>query len=337
VVATKKHSEHKCSATLECGGLTPLCYRWRLIETKAAPGRRTPKWRRVFCVIALLAFAASSLRAQSSPLPVVSVLDFGSMPIAKEATETLRKRLRSTKELVVADADMSRAAARGIGYSGSLNLPVNEARDLGAALATEFYFVGDAQTLRRSSFEKPVYYEAYCSIFLVSTKTGQLLFWERPSFEDAEATRAELQLSQYLSDDSLTQRLVGVIKKSHEDERIQRTVMAASPEALIEDAPEDEKTAEVQGIRPPRPYRRLRPEYPRSAARADAEATVDVAVDVRADGEVSEVQIVRWAGFGLDEVTVATVRQLHFFPAMKNGAPIPMRVLLRYNFRKPPR
>jgi len=322
---------------LECGGLTPLCYRWRLIETKAAPGRRTPKWRRVFCVIALLAFAASSLRAQSSPLPVVSVLDFGSMPIAKEATETLRKRLRSTKELVVADADMSRAAARGIGYSGSLNLPVNEARDLGAALATEFYFVGDAQTLRRSSFEKPVYYEAYCSIFLVSTKTGQLLFWERPSFEDAEATRAELQLSQYLSDDSLTQRLVGVIKKSHEDERIQRTVMAASPEALIEDAPEDEKTAEVQGIRPPRPYRRLRPEYPRSAARADAEATVDVAVDVRADGEVSEVQIVRWAGFGLDEVTVATVRQLHFFPAMKNGAPIPMRVLLRYNFRKPPR
>jgi TonB family protein len=265
------------------------------------------------------------------------VLDFGAMPIAKQASETLRNRLRATKEIVVADADMSRAAARGIGYTGSLNLPVNEARDLGAALATEFYFVGDAQTVRRSSFEKPVYYEAYCSIFLVSTRTGQLLFWERPTFENAEATRAELQLSQYLSDDSLTQRLIGVIKKSHEDERIQRSVMTAAPEALIEEAPEDEKAAEVQGIRPPRPYRRLRPEYPQTAARADAEATVDVAVDVGADGEVSEVQIVRWAGFGLDEVTVATVRQLHFFPAMKNGAPIPMRVLLRYNFRKPPR
>jgi TonB family protein len=282
-----------------------------------------------------LALAASSSQAQSSA--VVSVLDFGSTPIAKQAAETLRSRLRATKEVVVADADMSRAAAKGIGYTGSLNLPVNEARDLGAALATEFYFVGDAQTLRRSSFEKPVYYEAYCSIFLVSTRTGQLLFWERPTFENAEATRAELQLSQYLSDDSLTQRLVGVIKKSHEDERIQRSVMTAAPEALIEDAPEDEKAAEVQGIRPPRPYRRLRPEYPQTAARADAEATVDVAVDVGADGEVSEVQIVRWAGFGLDEVTVATVRQLHFFPAMKNGTPIPMRVLLRYNFRKPPR
>ena len=130
---------------------------------------------------------------------------------------------------------------------------------------------------------------------------------------------------------------MGVIKKNHADELVQRTVLTAVPDTLIEEAPEDEKTAEVQGIRVPRPYRRLRPEYPQSAARADAEATVDVAVDVGADGEVSEIQIVRWAGFGLDEATVATVRQLHFFPAMKNGAPIPMRVLLRYNFRKPPR
>jgi TonB family protein len=305
VVVIRKHKKHKCSLG------------------------------RLFCVLALLVFAATNSLAQARP--VVAVLDFGSTPIAKQVTDTLRSRLRSTQEVVVADADMSRAAAKGIGYGGSLNLATNEARDLGAALATEFYFVGDAQTLRRSSFERPVYYEAYCSIFLVSTRTGQLLFWERPTFENAEATRAEVQLSQYLSDNSLIRRLVGVVKKNHEDERIQRTVLTASPEVLIEEAPEDEKAAEVQGIRPPRPYRRLRPEYPQSAARADAEAMVDVAVDVGADGEVGDVQIVRWAGFGLDEVTVATVRQLHFFPAMKNGAPIPMRVLLRYNFRKPPR
>jgi hypothetical protein len=45
--------------------------------------------------------------------------------------------------------------------------------------------------------------------------------------------------------------------------------------------------------------------------------------------------VARWAGFGLDEATVNTVRQLHFFPAHRDGVPIPMRVLLRYNFRKP--
>ena len=31
------------STSLECGGLTPLCYRSHLIEVKAASGRRTPK------------------------------------------------------------------------------------------------------------------------------------------------------------------------------------------------------------------------------------------------------------------------------------------------------
>src|ERR1051326_8567666 len=76
----------------------------------------------------------------------VSVLDFGSTPIAKLAADTLRSRFRSTGEVQVADADLTRAAAKGIGYSGSLNLSIIEARDLGAALATESYVIGDAQT-----------------------------------------------------------------------------------------------------------------------------------------------------------------------------------------------
>ena len=303
MIATKRHKKHKCLAKL----------------------------------VLIFVLGVTNAKAQTSERPVISVLDFGATPIAKLAAETLRGRFRSSGELVVADADLSRAAARGIGYSGSLNLTVTEARDLGAGLAVEFYVIGDAQTLRRSSFQSPVYFESYCSIFLISARTGRLLLWERPSFENKEATVAEAELSQYLTGEALTRRLLAVIRKAHEDERAQRTILAANPEALIEEAPEDEKAAEVQGIRLPRPYRRLRPEYPQSAARADAEATVDVAVDVGADGEVGEIQIVRWAGFGLDETTIATVRQLHFFPAMKNGTPVPMRVLLRYNFRKPPR
>jgi TonB family protein len=79
----------------------------------------------------------------------------------------------------------------------------------------------------------------------------------------------------------------------------------------------------------------LQPSYPDSAAAAEVEAVVDVLVDLDSNGEVGNVQVARWAGFGLDEATVATVRQLHFFPAMRNGTAIPLRVLLRYNFRKP--
>jgi len=293
---------------------------------------------RSFPSLAVLLFLlAANSPAQASRPIVISVLDFGTTPIANKAAATLRNRFRASAEFQVADADLSRAAAKGFGYVGSLNLTLTEARDLGAALATEFFLLGDAQTLRRSSFQTPVYYESYCSLFLVSARTGRLLLWERPSFENAEATNAETRLSEYLDGNTLTERLIDAIRKTHEDDVIQRATLTTPAVALIEDAPEDEKSAEVQGVRLPRPYRRLRPEYPQTAARADAEATVDVAVDVGADGEVGEVQIVRWAGFGLDETTVATVQQLHFFPAMRNGTPIPMRVLLRYNFRKPPR
>ena len=286
---------------------------------------------RFICAICGLLFLVANCQARDS----VSVLDFGSTEAGKTVAEKLRAQFRAAGDFLVADADLTRSAAMGSGYAGSLNLTVNEARDLGAALATDFYVLGDAQVLRRSSFEKPVYYEAYCSVFVVSSRTGRLLEWERPSFNSAQANTANDLLLEHLAD--LSQKLLLVMRRASEDERIQRTVVPTSPVPLIEEAPDDDQAAAAQGLRLPRPYRRLRPEYPKTAALAEAEATVDVAVEIGADGEVGDVQVVRWAGFGLDEATVATVRQMHFFPALKNGTAIPLRVLLRYNFRKPPK
>jgi len=290
--------------------------------------------RRLVFIVALLALPVSVARAETT---WVSVVDFGPTPFAQQTAEKMRERLRTANDLKIADADLTRSAVKGIGYSGSLNLSVGEARDLGAALSTEFYVLGDAQTLRRSSFKRPVYYESYCSLFVVSSRTGRLIAWERPSVETDKATEAETRLMEKLSNDGTFDRIIIQIRRTREDEQASRMLVATNSEPLIEEAPDDDKAAEVQGIRLPRPYARLRPEYPESAARAEAEGIVDVLVDVRADGEVGDVRIARWAGFGLDEITVATVRKMHFFPAMKNGTAIPMRVLLRYNFRKPPR
>lgn len=292
--------------------------------------------RRLFFIAWCLALLVGNAYAQEKQSSTVSVLDFGSTPFAQKTAQNFREQLRATVELLVADADLSRAAAKGIGYSGSLNLSVSDARDLGAALATDYYILGDAQTLRRSSSTRPVYYESYCSIFLVSARTGRLVMWDRPSFENGNAADAEARLAKELSGETIHHTLIG-IRRAREDERTERMIVTANSEPLIEEAPDDEAVAEAQGVRLPRPYSRLRPEYPESAARAEAEGIVDVLVDVRADGEVAQVQIARWAGFGLDQITVATVRKMHFFPAMKNGTAIPMRVLLRYNFRKPPR
>jgi len=243
-------------------------------------------------------------------------------------------QLKSFPEIKLLDHDATRMATRGAGYDGSLNLSVAEARDLGNAIGCDFYLLGDAESLRRSTSAKPVYFEAYVSIFLVSSRTGRLVRWQRPSFEAAEANVAEETLLQELSKFDFARQYTNAINEAVKSERQEREAALATNLPVLEEAPEDEKAAEVRGLRLPKPYRRLRPAYPDSAARADAEGVVDVIVDLDAAGEVVRADISRWAGFGLDEATIDTVRRLHFFPAQRNGTAIPIRILLRYNFRK---
>jgi len=266
----------------------------------------------------------------------IAILDFGETETAQHAVDKLASALATDKELLLLDRDESRAAARGAGYGGSLNMSLQEARDLGGAIGCDFFITGQSETLRRSSSARPVYYEAYASIFIVSARTGSLVLWDRPSFEAATPAEAEKFLFDELQ--RRAARYADSIRAAQESERKLRAEAierASAPLPVIEDAPEDEAAAARAHVRLPQPYRRMRPAYPETASRADAEGTVDVQVELDAEGEVSNVEVVRWAGFGLDEATVATVRQLHFRPAQRDGQPVPMRVLLRYNFRKP--
>jgi TonB family protein len=211
-----------------------------------------------------------------------------------------------------------------------------EARDLGAAVGCDFYLIGDAQTLRRSPATGPSYFESYASLFLVSARTGRLVSWDRPSFQAAQTAAAENLLLAELSGNERRQRYLLAIRRSLADERHEREVAIERNTPVIEEAPDDAK-ADANGLQLPRPYRRLRPAYPDTAARADAEGTVDVLVDLDKEGEVSHVEVARWAGFGMDQAALETAQQLHFFPALRDGAPIPLRVLVRYNFRRPPK
>jgi TonB family protein len=265
----------------------------------------------------------------------LAVLDFGDSNIGRVASEKLALNLKHQTSVVILDRDQVRAAARGAGYAGSMNLSLNEARDLGAALGCDFFILGDAQTLRRSPSTGPVYFESYASIFVVSARTGRLILWERPSFQGGAAAVAEQALLSELSGFEERHQVELSVRRAQEDERGERELTTDQQITIMEEAPDDDKSAAAEGLRLPRPYRRLVPAYPESAARAEAEATVDVLVDLDSSGEVIRVEIARWAGFGLDETTVDTVRRLHFFPAMRNGVAIPIRVLLRYNFRKP--
>lgn len=264
------------------------------------------------------------------------MLDFGETVFAREAVEKFSTNLKQAETIEILDRDQSRAATRGAGYAGSLNLSLIEARNLGAVLGCDFFVLGDAQTLRRSPSAGPVYFEAYASIFLVSARTGRLLSWERPNFRAATATAAEHSLLNELTDAQLRNRMLVSAHRAEEDERAERAIIIDGEIPIIEEAPDDDKVAQAEGLRLPRPYRRFVPAYPETAAAAEAEAVVDVLVDLDSSGEVQRAEVVRWGGFGLDQVTVETIRKLHFFPAMRAGVAVPIRVLLRYNFRKPP-
>ena len=292
------------------------------------------------CALMFLALIWPGLSVSASNQTIerpvtLAVLDFGNSNIGRVASEKLALNLKHETSVVILDRDRVRAAARGAGYAGSINLSLNEARDLGAAVGCDFFILGDAQVLRRSPSTGPVYFESYASIFVVSARTGRLILWERPSFQGGTPAVAEQALLSELSGYEERHHVELSVRRAQGDERGERELTTDQQIPIIEEAPDDDKSAAAEGLHLPRPYRRLVPAYPESAARAEAEGTVDVLVDLDSSGEVIRVEIARWAGFGLDQTTVDTVRRLHFFPAMRNGIAIPIRVLLRYNFRKP--
>lgn len=294
----------------------------------------------------MLALTVNAQATQQARPVRVAVLDFGETETARRSAERVAAALLSWRaekpegQLSLVDRDLSRAAARGAGYAGSLNLTLGEARDLGAAIDCDFYITGDAQTIRRSSADTPVYYEAYASLFLVSARTGRLISWERPNATAATPEQATAALVSELDKLARTQ-LPARILEAQVNEANERRARASQAEeeasVPLADLSGEESAPEQGNLRTPLPYRRISPPYPDTAARADAEATVDVLVDIGADGEVSRVEIARWGGFGLDEAVVTTVRRMRFRSALRDGTPVPARFILRYNFRRSPK
>ncbi|HEY3027102.1 MAG TPA: energy transducer TonB [Pyrinomonadaceae bacterium] len=292
------------------------------------------KLRILFLIATAVLFSTPNALAQKAERSArVAVLDFGNSAFGRQAADDLYAALSSEKKLSLLDREQSRTAARGAGYTGSLNMTLAEARDLGAAIGCDFYITGNAETLRRSASDRPIYYESFAAVFLVSARSGSLLRWERPAVEASTPEGAGKPLRANLS--KLTAWVIEGVLQAMQNERDERARALEVIVPVIEEVPDEDSSA-ATGLQTPRPYRRLRPAYPESAARAEAEATVDALVDIDEKGEVGQVRIVRWGGFGLDEATKDTVQHLHFFPAMRNGQPVPLRVLLRYNFRKPP-
>lgn len=224
----------------------------------------------------------------------------------------------------ILDTSLSEAAFSSIKTENPFNQTISEAKNIGARIGCNYFILVKSETLRRSSFEKNEYYESYAAVYVVSSRTGRLVFWKLDGFEEDLPSRAETKLAESVGESAK--------KISKEIKNAEVKELKETANAKIKDLP-DENSPEAKGFRPPLPYKRIKPEYTKLAAFYNIAATIDILVDVSETGEILQAQIVRWASYGLDESVEKTVRQMNWRAADKNGKPLAMRVLLRYNFK----
>ena len=205
------------------------------------------------------------------------------------------------------------------------NLTTEESKNIGAAIGCDYFLLIKTETLTRYSFEKKEYQESYAAVYVVSSRTGRLVFWKLVNGEAKKTDEAEMKLFDSIKDLSaeISERLKIVGKDELNEKKPPK----------IEELP-DESSSAAKNFRPPLPYKRIKPPYTRTAYLYNIEAIVDIEIDVDETGKIQRAEIVRWAGFGLDESVEKTIRQMNWKSADRDGKPLPMRVLLRYNFKK---
>ena len=224
----------------------------------------------------------------------------------------------------ILDASLSEAAFRSNSYENPFNLSSTEAKNIGARVGCNYFLLVKYETLRRSSFKKDEYYESYAVIYAVSSRTGNLVFWKLNSFEADKPSAAEKKL--FDSIDATAKEISDNLQAAKYRE-ITQTENRNIEELPLENSPE------AKNFRPPLPYRRIKPEYTATANFYDIEATVDISVDVDENGKILRTEITRWAGYGLDESVTEAVRKMNWRPATRSGKLLPLRILLRYNFK----
>ncbi len=224
----------------------------------------------------------------------------------------------------VLDSSLSAAAFLSSNPEKPFNLTREEAKIIGAAIGCEFFLLVKAENLRRYSFEKKEYFESYAAVYAVSSRTGRLVLWKLATFSANRSDEAEKLLFDTINDltKEIADKLPAVAKVEFNE-----TV------ANLEEIPV-ESSLDAKNFRAPLPYKRISPPYTALANLYKIAATVDIEIDFDESGKILRTEIVRWAGFGLDESVTETVRKMNWRPATRAGKTLPIRVLLRYNFKK---
>jgi periplasmic protein TonB len=86
-------------------------------------------------------------------------------------------------------------------------------------------------------------------------------------------------------------------------------------------------------VSPPRELEGGEPDFTEIARRARKEGNVLIQAVVNARGEVTQVEILRPIGLGLDDEAARSVSAWRFEPAKRNGIPVAVLVQVEVSFR----
>lgn len=247
-------------------------------------------------------------------------------PEKSERNQTFAEKLETelSNKFKVLNGSFAETAFLSGGFEKPFNLTIDEAKNAGEAIGCNYFLLVKSALQRRSAYKRDEYYEAYSIIYVVSAKTGKLVFWTLKSFDDDKAIEAEKKLF-----DSIKKLADEIADKIKTDEK---TEIKTAEKTSIEEMP-DENSPEAKNFRPPLPYKRISPKYTKTADIYNIETTVEATADIGADGKILNVEITRWAGYGLDESVVEAIKTMNWRAADRRGKPMPMRILLRYNFK----
>ena len=276
----------------------------------------------VFATILIFFAQFSSAEVYADYKPKIAIL----IPEKSSQALTVRSNLAEKMELnsEILDFSLAESVWDSRRFDTPYNLTLEQSQNVGTAIGCDFFLLLKTDTLQRISVETDNYIESYLALFLVSSRTGRLVFWDLESFRGADIKEAKTKLTD--SFDEIARRIFKNLKTARKKE--------LNEEASSIEEPPLENTPEAKDFRPPLPYRRLRPKYTDKAYLYSVKATIDVLVDIDHKGEILRTEVVRWGGFGLDKSAIKTIKNMNWRPAEKNGKFLPMRILLRYNFKK---
>jgi TonB family protein len=115
---------------------------------------------------------------------------------------------------------------------------------------------------------------------------------------------------------------------------------ATAPSSTASNAPDATSQEHIYGskdagVKPPKLRSSADPEYPKSARKRGKEGTVLLWVVVGSDGLPRVVAVARSLGSDFDQAAIKAIKKWKFYPATKDGKPVPVKINVELTFNQP--